>query len=353
MKLTTFDYLNLVAPYFPPELISPAAAARIGRAAELLPPSSNFGFECRLGTSEPAADFLVAIIPSDGSRGAWSRSDSLADRGRAWSQVRGLLADWSSGDPRLAPLHDAWVELDLEESPELLPEPSFFFGFDAASPENHPALSLELVERLQGATLTPGRRAALERCFAATPPDAVIFQVGVMLSRRGQETRLCLRRLSRQGIGAYLRNIGWSGSWPELEGLMNEIAPFVDGINLDISVGGEPAPGIGLECVIRDGGEGRAKSASFLEYLAARGACLPEKGEAIFRWLGYSTENTERERWPAFLLKASAAAGDGVVSSFARTLNHFKISYQTGKKISAKVYLGVRHFWAQHKENPV
>jgi hypothetical protein len=354
MKLSTLDYLSLVSPHLPPRLVSSASLDEIARLAALLPPSSNFGFECRLGSPEREADFLVAVIASDGSRAAWASQNGLSvppgpqPPAGAWQRVGPFLADWHGGQAELAPLNDAWLEFDVGPPGSLLPEPSFFFGFDTAAGRNHPALCLALVERLYEKPLPAVRRAKLESCFAALPAGAVIFQVGAMLARPGLEVRLCLRRMTAAAIRNYLEELDWPGSPAFLAEQMAELQPLVDGaLNLDISVGEQLAPAIGLECGIEDGPGGRAKAVALLAYLEAQGACLKGKGEAIFDWLGYSTEETETGRWPAHLLKGSRALGPHTVSTFARTLNHFKITCQAGQPLGAKVYLGVRHFWGQ------
>ena len=68
MPLSTLDYLAVVAPYIPPDMVSAENVAVISHVAAALPPSSNFGLECKLGNQAPEADFLVTVIPSDGSQ---------------------------------------------------------------------------------------------------------------------------------------------------------------------------------------------------------------------------------------------------------------------------------------------
>lgn len=176
----------------------------------------------------------------------------------------------------------------------------------------------------------------------------MIFQVGAMLSRPNEAIRLCTRGLDAGEILSYLESLSWPGSGRELGDHLQALRPLTDAVDLDITLADEVLPQIGLECTIKDGAAGRAKVKALLDHLSAAGACLPEKAEAIFRWLGYCTESSDRERWPDHLRRASAALGSGVVSTFARTLNHVKVNYTPGCPISAKAYLGVRHYWAQH-----
>lgn len=130
MIYTTRDYLSVIAPYLPPQLISPGNLRRIQQVAGILPPSSNFGFECRLGSAVPEMDLLVAVVPSDGSRGAWAGRNSLAPIPQvvrseaAWQRVQSFLADWDRG--ALEAVHDTWLEFDMDSQSSTLPIPSFF-----------------------------------------------------------------------------------------------------------------------------------------------------------------------------------------------------------------------------------
>jgi hypothetical protein len=353
MLLSTRDYLSVVAPYIPPELVSADTVEVISNVAAALPPCSNFGLECRLGSPAPHADFLVAVIPSDGSRSAWAGENPLTALPQAvrtepsWRKIQSFLADWHANAAGFEPIHDAWLELDIDPHRPALPEPSFFFGFDDSVAANHPHLVETLVERLLGSPLADRRRELLRRCFSRLPPEGIVFQVGVMLSRGTDDVRLCTRRMTPQQITGYLARVGWPGSVAPLGRYLRALGPMVDAISLDLSLGESALPQIGLECSIRDGAAGRARMASLLEHLVASSACLPEKRDALFRWLGYCTEVADRPRWPAHLLEASTALGDDVYGAFARTLNHVKITYQSGEPIAAKAYLGVRHLWCR------
>ncbi len=350
MNLSTRDYLEVVRSYFPPPLISLAHASLIAQIAEVLPLSSNFGFECKLYEASPEADFLVAVIPSDGSLKLWADPASLSrlpdDADSSWKAIQSVLSDWSREND-LQAVHDAWLEFDVPSGYTGPPSPSFFFGFDDEHARNYPELTLQLIPRLLGRPLEESRRRKLQTCFDRLPQDALIFQVGLMLPRAKQDIRLCTRRIRPAEIPMYLERIGWPGSLERVRKLVKEIDPFVDGINADFSIGDDIDPVIGLECVVLDGPEAKAKVTAFIDHLVAEGACLREKGDAIFEWLGYATEQSDPSRWPAHLLKGSEAMGPDILSTFARTLNHIKIGFQPNGPLAAKVYLGVRHFWAR------
>ncbi|MDY7228269.1 hypothetical protein [Hyalangium rubrum] len=348
MKYTTRDYLDIVAPHVPQRLIDVNSMNRLAELAATLPPSSNFGFECKLGSPAPTADFLIAVIASDGSRGAWAEEARQA-RGRrshpAWEKVQRFLADWERSEGGFEPIYDTWLEFDMDGQDSEEPVPSFFFGFDHTRNDNYPDTTRTMVERLRAAPLPSAGLDTLSACFKELPQRAQVFQIGLMLSRPTDAVRLCIKRLTAEQIATYLSHIGWPGSVAVLQRQLESIAPLVDGMGLDLDIGQSVLPKIGIECSIRDGSDGRDKVKAFLERLSTEGYCTPGKGTAILEWLGLCTERTDRERWPAHLIKASEGLGPEVLSSFARTLNHIKINYESDQEIAAKAYLGVRHYW--------
>lgn len=358
MALSTRDYFDLVSRHLPPSLVSPRHVETLARVAGHLPPSSNFGFECRLGEQDATADLLVAVLPSDGSRAAWAGENSRTARptppttdSSAWSSALDFLGAWHR-EAALATVHDAWLEFDLPAGelagPEsALPEPSLFFGFHPDSGRAEPSFSLDLVERLRGRALPAESRRAIEVCFAALPPHGVIFQVGVMLARSIDGVRLCTRRLGPAEIVAYLDAVGWPGSHGEIRATLDGLAEHVDSVHLDLSVSSAVEPTIGLECVVQGGASARPRARAFLDRLVEQGQCLSAKAAGLFEWLGYSTEETDGARWPSHLVAAARAMDADVVSTFARTLNHVKLGLGPDGPKGAKAYLGVRHFWAR------
>ena len=350
MDLSLRNYINIIAPYMPPQLLASERLGEISRLAATLPPSSNFGFECRLGSASSAADLLLAVIPSDGSLWAWAqRRVEGVPAPEGWASVQRFLSDWHGGDPGFRAVYDTWLEFDLEEPAGESLVPSFFFGFDHKQGENHPDVTEHLLAYLRDAPLTDGHRAALRRCYGALPPGAQIFQVGLMLSRPVQAVRLCVRGLAFSNIAAYLKGLRWSGAADVLRSHIEPLIPFIDNVGVDLDVTNTVLPRIGLECSISDGPTGRAKVGALLGQLVSQGHCTEEKMRAIGDWLGYCSERTDRGSWPAHLLKASERLGPGVASAFARTLNHIKLSYEPDGTVTAKAYLGVRHYWVRVK----
>lgn len=354
MRYATSHYLDVVRSYLPPPLVSSQAVSRVQAVAELLPPSSNFGFECRLGSAAPEADFLVAVIPSDGSRSAWLGENPLAvvppqmRTDPTWAKVRDFFSAWVQ---KYGNISDAWLEFDLEGTASNVPPPSIFFGSDQDGHQKHPDIALSALRLLLERPLPPAMQERLRACYAALPAESLLFQVGAMLARPTDAIRLCINRIHPEHVVGYLERIDWPGPSKQARQFVAELAPLVDrmGLDFDLSPAGV-LPKFSLECALSGKDVGQVRLAMFLAHLVEKGLCLPNKAEALRQWLGYCTDRTDRPRWPAYLLKATHHLGPETMSTFARTLNHIKVTWAPGEPLVAKAYLGVRHFWVRRSE---
>ncbi len=340
------DYLSAaVTPYVPAELISPEAFARIQDAAGALPGAITdfFGFECALGTDDPVADFLMSCRTSHGSREALAAPapgcaipEFLLQR-PVWRRILAFASEWARPEsPLFGGIHNLWLEFDLNGAAPSDSEPSVFIGSDRlerSSPQECAWLTDLALPLLLGHGLDADVRLQITRCIDLLPPDARLFQVGLMLSRPAAPVRLCVRGIPRTGITAYLSALDWPGSLAELEKLFDSLGEHAERIDLDFDVAGCIQPKIGLECYI---GAGRPRLSRFLEYLVASRICTPKKAEAIELWSGM-----------AHGPQHPGAAGDAANghSVFARAFHHAKIVYEPESPLHAKAYLGVHHRW--------
>jgi hypothetical protein len=77
------------------------------------------------------------------------------------------------------------------------------------------------------------------------------------------------------------------------------------------------------------------ESTRLLDYLVQKKLCLPEKREAILRWVG------------GFRLSRNAVASFGEETPiFLRRVSHVKIVYEPGGAPTAKAYLTVGRAWS-------
>src|SRR5262249_16981666 len=161
--------------------------------------SRFFGFECRLASTEPTADFLACIAADGMQREAWARSlVKDASQSEVARRHASFVEDWADpGSPLYSNVGNLWVEFDLAAPDAAGSKPNLFLGSDKlgaaqAESEGHRWL-VDAVARLTGMALSPRRRETLARCLAALPPDGRLFQTGMMLARPDPVLRLCFR----------------------------------------------------------------------------------------------------------------------------------------------------------------
>ena len=329
------EYLAVaVTPYVPAELISPDAFSRIQAAAGALPGAMTdfFGFECPLGTDEPLADFLICCRIRHGSReflAGQTRAGTLPE-GAVWRRAVAFAKEWAKpGSPLFHGVHNLWFEFDLNRGETADAMPSVFLGSDRlgrSSPEECAWLTDLALPLLFGRELEAEVRAHVTRALGLLPPDARLFQIGLMLSRPSAPVRLCLRGIPRSALGAYLEELNWAGSGAGLDPLLAALGEYAERIDLDFDAAGRLQPKIGLECYL---GPGRARLSRFLAYLVGAKVCTEKKARAVEFWPGMA-HGPERP----------AAEGHKV---FVRAFHHAKIVFDPGAPAQAKAYLGVHH----------
>ena len=359
MTDTLANSLKVIAPHIEPQLISTQTLSQVEEIASFLPSVPIVpvaGFECRLGTDDAMADFLLCIGDSDrellaGCSNKHRLSETVLSN-KTWNTIRNFSNIWSNP---ASSLHDkitnVWLEFDVDEASSAIPEPSFFFGSpfitgDREDDSYQWAIDLAL-RSLLGDYLTPQVEQNLLKCFRLLPAGGKVFQIGVMLSRPQESNivRLCVKDLPSDRIIDYLVSIGWKGSIPKLQAVIDTMSSFVDDIRLNFAVGETVFPKIGLECYCQRKPAPEPKLERFLDYLVEQQLCTPAKRQGISTWSGLSNEISARQLWCSDLLKTSSFLGDRKLSTFARSIHHIKIVYQPDKPLTAKAYLAFWHLW--------
>jgi hypothetical protein len=347
MRLSMEHYLRHVLPFMPAELLSPQALEPILGLARKLPPCASSGFELRLGDEAPVADFLVNILTDDGSRTTFAgrhpdiQPPASFRQSPVWQRVRDFCRLWSEPEePLYSRVRDLWLEFDLEQFSADIPIPGVFFG-----PRWESAELLGTVDRcvslLRGPELA--RPPALSRCLELMPGRRRLEQVGMMFSRYSEDLRLCLRDIPPREMSGYLSRAGWSGRPEEFDAIVEDLLPFVDDITLDIDVGDGVRPKIGLECIL-DRNPSKERWGAWLEHLVDQKLCTPRKRDGLLAWMGVTTQRDQPESWPENLVQFSQRT-PGMLSTFARRVNHLKLVHQPGQPLQVKAYLAVRHIW--------
>jgi Rps23 Pro-64 3,4-dihydroxylase Tpa1-like proline 4-hydroxylase len=346
------EYLTLVKPYVSSQLIDTESWFHIEAIANLLPSqlTNFFGFECRLGTEAAKADFLLCIGAAEVGQKILTSESALCDsllKEPVWQQIRNFTSCWQN---QTLPLHsnvdNIWLEFDVDGHLDQAPIPSCFFGSQTihAASSTHTWVTQNAIQLLRGHSLPLAVEKQLFKCLEALPTNVYVFQVGLMLARRSDMVRICLRGISPGQIIDYLSQIGWSGSTDGLKTLLEELSIYVERIDLDLDVGETGvAAKIGLECYLTLQPKYEPRWMSFLDYLLKVGLCLPQKRDALLTYPGYVREKNHRNQWPSHLLKLSQFLGPNHENVFMRGLHHIKVVYQSERAIEAKAYCWVTH----------
>jgi hypothetical protein len=359
---TLADYVDAaVDPLVAGGVISAAALADIRHVAGRLPGAITdfFGFECDLGNGRAQADFGVCCRTShvsqdvlSGERG-WDPFSAFHEH-TSWHRIRRFCREWAkAGSELYTAVHNIWFEFDIDGSLPQVPLPSVFIGSHRLQASD-PVTEIEGMQKqgawltdvalpiLAGAALDPALRRQVVRCIGVLPPNARVFQAGLMLARGSQAVRLCLRGIATSQIEGYLRNLDWPGRSIELKGWLDSLELQVERIDLALDVTDRVLPRVGLECYV---GATESRLSALLDYLVARRLCTAAEAEGLTSWPATVDETSRPEAWPRDLLTASRELGGTLRSAFVRNLHHVKLDYRPEAPFRAKAYLGVHHRW--------
>lgn len=203
-------------------------------------------------------------------------------------------------------VRNLWFEADAasarstDELDAALGKPSLFWGPLHGSDRALVAALPDLARDVFGLSVTPPPLAA---AAAALPAAAEIFQFGVMGSRAGTLTRLCVRGMTEAETVAWLATIGWPG---DPAAAIAWVAPYVAAahsfaLNVDL-LDGQTGPKLGIELYREPGDIDPALWRGLFAMLQADGLALEAKSEAILRYPGTERFNQsavwrERKGW--------------------------------------------------------
>ncbi|MFB2972699.1 hypothetical protein ACE1CD_27375, partial [Aerosakkonema sp. BLCC-F183] len=206
------DYLRVVIPHLDPELVSSEALARIQALAQILPPFSIAGFECRLGSEQSRVDFQVNFPPLNLNLPESFLTHSV------WQTFQDFCQQCI--DPKSI-LHRSveslWLEFDLPEQSSQVPIPCFFLVLNQ---ENNIGEFQDLTETVLSLLNYPTNsllESNLRLCANSVPDGGKIAHLGAMLSRTAKEVRVVVKGISSQQLLDYLVKIGWTNITNTLE----------------------------------------------------------------------------------------------------------------------------------------
>ncbi|WP_330204433.1 2OG-Fe(II) oxygenase [Cyanobacterium sp. Dongsha4] len=353
IKNSLSDYINLIKPTISHQIIDNDTWKNINHVAQFLPSATTtfFGFESRLGVAKAHCDFLLCADGNEAGKkvlGDRTYSIKLPEyllNNKIWININSFCEEWNKPDSiLLEKIDNIWLEFDIDDNLDDIPIPSCFF---APQPiyknKNNEDLQWiwQCLKLLKGIEIKPDIKQNLSKCFQLLPLGSYVFQIGLMLARETDFIRICIRDINPSKITQYLEKLDWSGSIIELEKVLNDLAKYSARIDLDIDVGKEIAPKIGLECYLERQPSLNPKWQLFLDYLLQKGLVIPEKKDALLNYTGYIREKDYPELWPKTLSKLSSLMGSQYQRIFFKSLHHIKLVYQENKCLEAKAYLAV------------
>jgi hypothetical protein len=344
--------LGLATRHAPTVLVPPAARDRVLQVAGRIPAALTRAayLECRLAEGPDPVD-LIFRVEREGAeilagRHPGVNPSRLLASGPAWNAVADFCRAWlnaDADDPAWRIVRHVWLELDLDQ-PDFpfaptLPPPSVFVAFeDDATAAMDADQVLDLVERviepLAPYAMDEDTRARLRGVLACRPAGAAVPYAGVMLSRPRQAVRVYLSRVPGAAVPGLLNEVGW----PEDQGRMaaevvaamrDAGAPEVGMLHLDV-LEGALLPRLGVEYTLERKPQirGRVAEQSFLDTLAERRLCEPDRRDALLAWPGYEVLTLRHELWPSLL---------------ARRVNCIKLVHEPDREPQMKAYLLAFH----------
>jgi len=336
-----------IARHFPVAIVSRAAFDSLFEILRYLPAvAHSVGFECALGDPS-SVDAGISVAPSSGGREvlAGSRPDPFmafaVGVDTSWRRIQAFATAWEDGVTTLSKrVPFLFLEFDAEGPRHPVPVPSVFVALDwkieeltaaarqrgqAGGAEAAPGLSdvREILELLNGRSLTPAVYALVVRCFDELPDRGVGLHVAAMLARPGQSVRLSVA-VPRGDVPCYLQRLGWVQGLASLEEVLSTYSPYASFehlahlVQLDFDVGEALGDMIGVTLQPR----GPSGWPHLLNALARAGLCRAHKSDALLAWPGAAIER-----------HSSPFAID-------RYLSHIKIGCSAVGERKAKAYFG-------------
>lgn len=344
--------VGVLAHRLGPALVGPTEARALTAVASEVPRALGQGcyFECRLRDDAPLVDLSFEVTRERGvmlSGGEAEADFATALTARpAWQRVRSWSAAWSGGVWRDL-VRAVWLEFDVDSARgarALPPVPGVFLEFDHGAmallaPNDRAATLITLATSLRGRSMSRVAAAAMRRTLGELPETAAVAQLGIMLGRNDDFTRLCLTGFSHAAAVDYLVCVGATGvSRPELGAWLEHswCGAIHRGVGLlHVDVDARVHARVGWEYTLQRGRQyaGALDETPFLDALVAQQLCTPVKRDALLAWCGRELVTLPGDLLPTLVF---------------RRINHIKVVHGAGMAPEAKAYLCALAF-ASHR----
>ncbi len=345
--------LASLAPHLPPELVSPAATARMQRAASLLFPASGIGFEARLAGDPSQVDLCMRVMPEDGSAailGGWHQSHALVCpllEDPYWQRLARLSRLlWAADEAVLRPfVNRIGLELDSADLDGGCPRPSIaFFDLPASTGPNSDGLVRTVTDIVLPLalerTLGNAQRQCIRATVAALAPIGRLRHVGAALRRPDPAIRLVFG-VPPDRIAQCLIRLGFGGRADVVGAAAYIIGRDVTEVALQVDVVETVGPRVGIEFHA-----GKAETwAGLLKRLTANRLCTAERAIALAGWQRAPAELHQPESLAMYagnIPHETTELGRGLP---IRLLSHAKLSFMPDDGLEAKIYLYAGLMW--------
>jgi len=355
------QYLNVIQPHIPQELISQQNLNQIKNIAEEFTEglTSFFGFESRLNQPNTQSDYLIAVSSQKGEREKLLNLIKKRDihqtptTSTKWKNIQSFTEKWADQTSELYnKILGIWLEFDISSTNTQIPS-IFLQTIPLRINTKHDINNLqwiteEALPQLNGKKLPQNVKEKFYEALQKLPQGSSVFQIASMLSRDTHGIRLVIKRIQPQDIVPYLQSLGWKDQNNGLKNHINEIKKYSDCIRLHINVTDSIDTTIGLECFISPEKYHQGNGWNeFFNHLIEKKACLPTIKNAVLTFPGVTQENPDDEFNYETYQPSVKLSDDTVSKAIVRYISHIKINYQPGKQIQAKAYTGVRLFGKQ------
>jgi len=344
--------LAMLAPHLPAAIASPAAVARMQRAAALLFPASGVGFEARLAGDPSEVDLYMRVSPRDGSAailGGWHQSHALAAplaEDRYWQRLARLSRLlWAADDGLLKPFVNRFgLELDNADLDAGCARPSIvFFDLPDATAGNGAGLVRTMTDivlpLVLERSLGHSQRHRIAAAVEAAAPIARLRHIGVALRRPDPAIRLVFK-LPPDRIAECLALLGFGARARPIAAAASAIGGDLTDISLQVDVAESLGQRVGIEFHAS-----RSQAwAGLLRRLTLCRLCTAERAIALSHWQRAPAELHEMQRtdYGTRLPTDPTRLGEGLP---VRLLNHAKLSFMPDGALEAKIYLYAGFVW--------
>lgn len=361
------DYLEMLEPDVPTQLVAESCFTRIKELASHLPgflAFSPFGFECPLGEDEAEADFLFSLQACNSGHLLLAGEMKEHDFDKSlfkipqWSRARRFGELWANPpDPLFSGIDNVWMEFDLASAPitQDAYAPSFFCApFKSLSDIQIDHLGVDealnvlatVFLKLNDSYPPAACLQQWKHCLEILPNIRSLYEVGFMIARPDSNTlRLCIVFTKWHTLKVLLHGLGWSGDFRNLDSFFKRLNTFFDHFTLHIDLGKTIGGKIGIECMFPYLGwpVGEQRWSSFLDLLTGEGLCRTIKRNALRQYPGYRATNMHA--CPIPLKNIAYRQFPLYRSFFVRIIYHIKLVLDASGEWQAKAYIGINHYW--------